>query len=372
MAVTTDVSLLQSAWDDSLAATMSESEQLVYRSNLLGSDLRITNFGGGNTSAKITETDPLTGEAVEVLWVKGSGGDLGTIRLEGFSTLYMDRLNALKGIYRGPEHEDEMVGYLPHCTFNLNGRAASIDTPLHAFVEYKHVDHMHPDAVIAIAASSDSKTLTEEIYGSEIGWLPWRRPGFELGLWIGRFAEEHPEAKGVVLAGHGLFTWAATSREVYELTLDVINRAIAWFDEKTAGEVVFGGARHTALAGDQRRAIAARLMPAIRGRIGKAESKVGHFDDGPAVLEFVNSGPSTRWPPSAPVARIISSAPRSGPSSFPSTRPHPTSKRRSRTSARRSPSIATIMRPITIAAATTTARRCAIRTRSSTWCRASA
>ena len=169
MAVNADESLLQSAWDDSLAATMSESEQLLYRSNLLGSDLRITNFGGGNTSAKLAETDPLTGEAVEVLWVKGSGGDLGTIRLQGFSTLYMDRLNALKGIYRGPEHEDEMVGYLPHCTFNLNGRAASIDTPLHAFVQYKHVEHMHPDAVIAIAASRDSKALTEEIYGNEIG-----------------------------------------------------------------------------------------------------------------------------------------------------------------------------------------------------------
>ncbi len=289
MAANADVSLLASLWDDRLAATMSESEQLLYRSNLLGSDLRITNFGGGNTSAKITETDPLTGEAVEVLWVKGSGGDLGTIRMDGFSTLYMDRLDALKGIYRGPDHEDEMVGYLPHCTFNLNSRAASIDTPLHAFVPHKHVDHMHPDAVIAIAASKDSKTLTQEIFGGEIGWLPWKRPGFELGLWIGRFAEENPEAKGVVLAGHGLFTWAATSKEVYELTLDVINRAIVWFAGKTAGRVAFGGARHTALAADQRRAIAAKLMPAIRGRIGGAESKVGHFDDSAAVLEFVNS-----------------------------------------------------------------------------------
>jgi rhamnulose-1-phosphate aldolase/alcohol dehydrogenase len=284
-----DVSLLASQWDDRLAATMSESEQLLYRSNLLGSDLRITNFGGGNTSAKIEETDPLTGETVRVLWVKGSGGDLGTIRMDGFSTLYMDRLEALKGLYRGPDREDEMVGYLPHCTFNLNARAASIDTPLHAFVPRRHVDHMHPDAVIAIAASKESKRLTEEIYGSEIGWLPWRRPGFELGLWIGRFAEENPQAKGVILAGHGLFTWGATSKEVYELTLDVINRAIVWFAGKTAGRPVVGGGRHTALAGHERRAIAARLMPAIRGRIGKAEAKVGHFDDSPAVLEFVNS-----------------------------------------------------------------------------------
>lgn len=289
MAANADVSLLASLWDDSLAETMSESEQLLYRSNLLGSDLRITNFGGGNTSAKIEETDPLTGETVQVLWVKGSGGDLGTIRMDGFSTLYMDRLEALKGIYRGPDHEDEMVGYLPHCTFNLNARAASIDTPLHAFVPHRHVDHMHPDAVIAIAASKDSKQLTEDIFGGEIGWLPWRRPGFELGLWIGRYAEENPQSKGVVLAGHGLFTWAATAKESYEITLDVINRAIAWFADTTADKVIFGGARHTALPAGERRAIAAKLMPAIRGRIGKTESKVGHFDDSPAVLEFVNS-----------------------------------------------------------------------------------
>lgn len=282
-------SLLPSLWDDRLAAGMNESEQLLYRSNLLGSDLRITNFGGGNTSAKIEERDPLTGETVQVLWVKGSGGDLGTIRLEGFATLYMERLEALKGLYRGPDHEDEMVGYLPHCTFNLNPRAASIDTPLHAFVPHRHVDHMHPDAVIAIAASTDSRQLTEEIFGGEIGWLPWRRPGFELGLWIGRFARENPTAKGVVLAGHGLFTWGATSKESYETTLDVINRAITWFGDTTSEKVAFGGAKCIALPGDERRAIAARLMPAIRGQIGGTEGKVGHFDDSAAILEFVNS-----------------------------------------------------------------------------------
>lgn len=289
MSTRNDPSLLASLWDDRLAATMSESEQLQYRSNLLGSDLRITNFGGGNTSAKIEETDPLTGESVAVLWVKGSGGDLGTIGMDGFSTLYMDRLEALKGLYAGPDREDEMVGYLPHCTFNLNPRAASIDTPLHAFVPHRHVDHMHPDAVIAIAASEDSKRLTAEIFGAEIGWLPWRRPGFELGLWIGRFAEENPTAKGVVLAGHGLFTWGATAKESYEVTLDVINRAIAWFDVATAGKAPFGGARYTALPAEARRAVAARLMPAIRGQIGRTEAKVGHFDDGPAVMAFVNS-----------------------------------------------------------------------------------
>jgi rhamnulose-1-phosphate aldolase/alcohol dehydrogenase len=284
-----DSLLLASLWDDDRAAAMSESEQLQYRSNLLGSDLRITNFGGGNTSAKIEETDPLTGETVTVLWVKGSGGDLGTIRRDGFSTLYMDRLDALKGLYRGPDREDEMVGYLPHCTFNLNPRAASIDTPLHAFVPHRHVDHMHPDAVIAIAASQDSRRLTEEIFGGEIGWLPWRRPGFELGLWIGRFAEENPAAKGVVLGGHGLFTWGATAKESYEVTLDIINRAIAWFARTTGETAAFGGARHASLPAGERRAIAARLMPAIRGQIGGIERKIGHFDDSPAVMEFVNA-----------------------------------------------------------------------------------
>ena len=289
MVEATEGLLLKSLWDDGRAKDMSEAEKLLYRSNLLGSDLRITNFGGGNTSAKITETDPLSGESVDVLWVKGSGGDLGTIAMNGFATLYLERLEALKGIYRGPDHEDEMVGYLPHCTFNLNSRAASIDTPLHAFVPYKHVDHMHPDAVIAIAASEDSKALTRDIYGDEIGWLPWKRPGFELGLWIGKFAAENPSAKGVVLAGHGLFTWADDAKACYELTLDVINRAIAWFDTRLGSAEAFSGVRHQALDPADRRAVAAKLMPAIRGLIGKDENKVGHFDDSPAVLEFVNS-----------------------------------------------------------------------------------
>ena len=201
-------SRLANLWDAGKARTLSEPERLLYRSNLLGSDLRITNFGGGNTSAKVMQRDPLSGLEVEVLWVKGSGGDLGSMKLDGFATLYMSKLEQLKQLYRGPEHEDEMVGYLPHCTFNLNPRAASIDTPLHAYVPYKHVDHMHPDAVIAIAATSRSRHLTAEVFGGKIGWLPWQRPGFDLGLKIGAFAKEHPEAQGVVLAGHGLFTWA--------------------------------------------------------------------------------------------------------------------------------------------------------------------
>jgi rhamnulose-1-phosphate aldolase/alcohol dehydrogenase len=268
---------------------MSEPELLLYRSNLLGSDKRITNFGGGNTSAKVSETDPLTGEAVTVLWVKGSGGDLGSMKLDGFATLYQAKLDALHRIYRGLEFEDEMVGYLPHCTFDLNPRAASIDTPLHAYVPRKHVDHMHPDAVIALAATPNSKELTKLVYSDEIGWLPWKRPGFELGLWLSKFASENPQAKGVVLESHGLFTWADSAKECYELTVAIINKAIAWLDKETAGKSAFGGAVTTSLDAEKRRAVAAALMPEIRGRIGKSESKVGHFDDQPAVLDFVNS-----------------------------------------------------------------------------------
>jgi rhamnulose-1-phosphate aldolase/alcohol dehydrogenase len=266
-----------------------DPERLVYRSNLLGSDKRVTNYGGGNTSSKITEKDPLTGEVVEVLWVKGSGGDVGTIKLDGFATLYMDKLRALRGLYRGLEHEDEMVGYLPHATFNLNPRAASIDTPLHAYVPHDFVDHMHPDAIIAIAASADSKKLTQEIFGDEIGWLPWKKPGFELGLWLGKFCEENPKAKGVVLESHGLFTWGDTPRECYEQTIKTINQAIAWFEQKTTGKPAFGGEAVKPLPATERRAIAAKLMPRIRGLISAERKKLGHFDDSDAVLEFVSS-----------------------------------------------------------------------------------
>ncbi|MEJ1992632.1 MAG: bifunctional rhamnulose-1-phosphate aldolase/short-chain dehydrogenase [Maritimibacter sp.] len=280
---------LLNAWDDARAASMSESEKLLYRSNLLGSDKRITNYGGGNTSAKVMEKDPVSGADVEVLWVKGSGGDVGSMKLDGFATLYMDKLNALKGLYRGLEFEDEMVGYLPHCTFNLNPRAASIDTPLHAYVPKKHVDHMHPDAVIAIAAAENSRELTAEIYGSDIGWLPWKRPGYELGLWLEKFCLENPDAKGVVLESHGLFTWADDAKDCYELTLEVIQKAMDWFAAKTEGVAAFGGAIHASLAANERRAVAARLMPAIRGMVSGAQHMVGHFDDGDAVLDFVNA-----------------------------------------------------------------------------------
>ncbi|MBN9045586.1 MAG: bifunctional rhamnulose-1-phosphate aldolase/short-chain dehydrogenase [Rhizobiales bacterium] len=281
--------LLENRWDDARAAALDEPGKLLYRSNLLGSDKRITNYGGGNTSAKVSEADPLTGEKVQVLWVKGSGGDVGTIKLDGFATLYQDKLEALKGIYRGVEDEDRMVGFLPHCTFNLNPRAASIDTPLHGFVPFTHVDHMHPDAIIAIAASENSRELTQEIFGDEIGWLPWRRPGFQLGLDLEAFVKANPQAKGVVLESHGLFTWANDAKTCYETTLAVINKAIEWLDARTAGRPAFGGAVAQSLDAAQRRAVAARLMPEIRGLIGRDERKLGHFDDQDAVLEFVNS-----------------------------------------------------------------------------------
>ncbi|WP_435258256.1 bifunctional rhamnulose-1-phosphate aldolase/short-chain dehydrogenase [Thioclava sp. FR2] len=280
---------LENLWDDARASGMSESEKLLYRSNLLGSDKRVTNFGGGNTSAKVMERDPLTGQLVEVLWVKGSGGDIGSMKMDGFSTLYMDKLHALKGMYRGVAHEDEMVGYLPHCTFNLNPRAASIDTPLHAYVPRKHVDHVHSDAIIAIAASVNSRALTAEIFGNEIGWLPWKKPGYELGLWLEKLAKENPQMRGAVLEGHGLFTWADDAKDCYLTTLEIINKASDWLAAKSAAKSAFGGQKLPALPADQRRDVASRLMPLIRGLISKDRHKVGHFDDSPAVLEFVGS-----------------------------------------------------------------------------------
>ncbi len=289
MTASTDSPLLASRWDEAHAATLTPPELLLYRSNLLGSDQRITNFGGGNTSAKLIMPDPLTGEPVEVLWVKGSGGDLGSMKLDGFATLYLDKLVALKKLYRGPDHEDEMVGYLPHCTFNLNPRAASIDTPLHGFLPDKYVDHVHPDAVIAIAAARNSRELTLEIWSETIGWLPWRRPGFELGLTLEKFAQKNPHAVGVVLESHGLFTWGSSDRACYETTIATINKGIAWLAEHTRGKPVFGGGFPASPDPGKRRETAARLMPEIRGLIGEDERKVGHFDDSPAVMEFVNS-----------------------------------------------------------------------------------
>jgi rhamnulose-1-phosphate aldolase/alcohol dehydrogenase len=290
---------IENRWDDAHAAKLSPSELLLYRSNLLGSDKRITNFGGGNTSAKIKEKDPLTGQEVDVLWVKGSGGDLGTMKLDGFSTLYMEKFLSLEKFYRSPseggaDNDAIMVPLYSHSAFNLNPRAASIDTPLHGLISHAHVDHMHPDALIAIAASSDSQRLTEEIFGGEIGWLPWIRPGYDLGLKLRELTKKNPKLKGAVLEAHGLFTWADTSKACYENTLDIINKATAWLTEHSKGKRPFGGVAVPALTIDRRREIAAGIMPTIRGLISAnvrddvgAHPKVGHFDDSETVLDFV-------------------------------------------------------------------------------------
>jgi rhamnulose-1-phosphate aldolase/alcohol dehydrogenase len=285
---------IENRWDDAFAANLSPAELLLYRSNLLGGDKRVTNFGGGNTSAKIHEKDPLTGEPVDVLWVKGSGGDLGTMKLDGFSTLYLDKFRGLEKFYRtGTDNDAVMVPLYAHSAFNLNPRAASIDTPLHGLIDRAHVDHMHPDALIAIAASADSKKLTEDIFGGEIGWLPWIRPGYELGLKLRELTQKNPKLKGAVLEAHGLFTWADTSKACYVNTLDIINRATAWLNEKSRGKRPFGAVATPALTIDRRREIAAGIMPTIRGTISAAAEgttqtlKVGHFDDSETVLDFV-------------------------------------------------------------------------------------
>jgi rhamnulose-1-phosphate aldolase/alcohol dehydrogenase len=280
--------MLENQWNKERAAGLTEEDRLVYRSNLLGSDLRITNYGGGNTSAKIEMPDPLTGEPVTVLWVKGSGGDLGSMGRDGFSTLYQDKLLSLERRYRGREHEDEMVGYLPHCTFNNNPRAASIDTPLHAYLPFLHVDHMHPDSVIAIAAATDGERLTEAAFEGQIGWLPWQRPGFDLALRMRDAVAKNPHWRGIVLGGHGLVTWGDNSQACYLNTLEIIQRAESWL-ARSDQSVAFGTPRVEARPSDQRREIAAGLMPTLRGRIGEQQAKVGHFDDSDAVLEFVGS-----------------------------------------------------------------------------------
>jgi rhamnulose-1-phosphate aldolase/alcohol dehydrogenase len=278
-------------WNQDHAAKLDQPNLLLYRSNLLGSDLRITNYGGGNTSAKIDQKDLLTGKDVSVLWVKGSGGDVGSMKLDGFSTLYMDKLNALQGIYRGPEFEDEMVGYLPHCTFNLNPRAASIDTPLHAYLPFAHVDHMHPDSVIAIAAMANSEAITKEAFGGTIGWLPWRRPGYELGLQLQRYVAANPGLKGLVLGGHGLFTWGDDSRSCYENTVAVIEQAQTWLATQAQARkaVPFGGAKVTALDAAAQDEVLARVLPVLRGQASQSGHKLLHVDRQGVVMEFVNS-----------------------------------------------------------------------------------
>lgn len=283
-------------WDAAYAATLDPVARLVYRSNLLGSDQRITNTGGGNTSAKITERDPLTAAPVEVLWVKGSGGDLRTSTRANFASLELRKLRELRTMYlrdpaRGPKTaiEDAMVDLYPHCTFNLNPRASSIDTPLHAFIPYRHVDHMHPNAVIAIAASRDGERLTREIYGDEVIWMPWQRPGFDLGLKLEQICREHPQAKGVILGGHGLINWADDDQECYERTLDLIERAARYIEAHDRGEATFGGTRYDALPFEQRRSVLAAILPWLRGQISQQRRFIATIQDDATTLRFVNS-----------------------------------------------------------------------------------
>lgn len=224
-------------WDEKVAAELDgkEVDLLIYRSNVLGADLRITNYGGGNTSCKTMESDPLTKEEVEVMWVKGSGGDIGTLKKSGLAGLYVDKLRALKGIYRGIEFEDEMVGLFNHCIYDLDSKAPSIDTPLHAFLPFKHIDHLHPDAAIAIAASKNGKEITQELWDGQISWVPWQRPGFDLGLQLKQSLDENPGIRGIMLGGHGLFTWGDTAYECYMNSLEVIETASEYL-EKNYGQ----------------------------------------------------------------------------------------------------------------------------------------
>ncbi len=283
-------------WDDAVADALDPVERLVYRSNLLGSDWRITNTGGGNTSSKLTETDPITGEPVEVLWVKGSGGDLRTSTRANFASLYQDQVMALQEVYaRFPERglkspaEDAMVAMYPHTTFDLNPRAPSIDTPLHSFIPYKHVDHMHPVAVIALATAAGGPEMTKKVYGDEVVWVDWMRPGFELGLEMQRVCREHPEAKGILMGGHGLINWADDDKACYQLTLRLIDQAAAFLAQYDTGQAVFGGARVEPLADDARDALLIDVLPWLRGQLSSQQRMIATVEASPNVLDFVCS-----------------------------------------------------------------------------------
>ncbi len=287
-------------WDDAKAAELGRDEValLVYRSNLLGADLRLTNYGGGNTSCKVMAKDPLTGKGVEVMWVKGSGGDLGTMKRNGLAALYADRLRSLTNVYRGIEFEDEMVELFNHCIYDLASKAPSIDTPLHGFLPFKHIDHLHPDAAIAIAAAKDGKKITHELFNGTIGWVEWQRPGFDLGLKLKQCLDENPGIRGIMLGSHGLFTWGDTAYESYINTLEVIEKCAQYLEDnigKTAP--VFGGQVLQSLSKENRLQKAAQLAPVLRGLCSEAVVKnnpsgggmIGHFTDDDRVLEFINS-----------------------------------------------------------------------------------
>ncbi|MHA6247372.1 bifunctional aldolase/short-chain dehydrogenase [Pontibacter sp. CAU 1760] len=287
-------------WDEAEAAKLAGDEVglLIYRSNLLGADLRLTNYGGGNTSCKAMAKDPLTGQETEVMWVKGSGGDLGTLKRSGLAALYVDRLRSLKHVYRGIEHEDEMVALFNHSIFDLSSKAPSIDTPLHGFLPFKHIDHLHPDAAIAIAAAKDGKKITAELFEGTIGWVDWQRPGFDLGLQLRQCLDENPGIRGIMLGSHGLFTWGDTAYESYVNTLEVIERCAAYLEQHYGRKgPVFGGAKIQSLGEADRKKQAAALAPVLRGFCSSERHMVGHFTDDARVLEFINSNDLERLAP---------------------------------------------------------------------------
>lgn len=287
-------------WNDQKAAELGNDQValFLYRSNILGADLRITNYGGGNTSCKTIEKDPLTGQETEVMWVKGSGGDIGTLTRSGIAGLYCERLRSLKSVYRGLEFEDEMVALFNHCIFDLNSKAPSIDTPLHGLLPFKHIDHLHPDALIAVAAAKDSEAVTKEIWGDTMGWVPWQRPGFDLALNLEKCLNENPKIRGIVLGGHGLFTWGDTSKECYINSLEVIEMAAEFIEsKKKAAPNVFGGQKIDSLAVADRKTKAAALIPVLRGMCSSEQKMVGHFTDDDVVLEFINSNALERLAP---------------------------------------------------------------------------
>jgi rhamnulose-1-phosphate aldolase/alcohol dehydrogenase len=288
-------------WDDAKAAALAgnEVDLFIYRSNILGADLRITNYGGGNTSVKIQDKDPLTGSETEVMWIKGSGGDIGTLKKSGCAALYMERLLSLTTVYRGLKHEDEMVELFNHCIFDLSSKAPSIDTPLHGFLPFKHIDHLHPDAAIAIAASKDGEQITKDLFGGQIGWVGWQRPGFDLGLQLKACLDEATsrgvQLRGIMLGSHGLFTWGDTSYECYLNTLEVIEKCAEYIESKTGS--VFGGARISSFSAEERSAKAAALAPVLRGFCSSHVQMVGHFSDDERVLQFINSNDLDRLAP---------------------------------------------------------------------------
>ncbi|MBN8789937.1 MAG: bifunctional aldolase/short-chain dehydrogenase [Terrimonas sp.] len=286
-------------WEESKAAELAGDEValLIYRSNLLGADLRLTNYGGGNTSCKVISKDPLTGTETEVMWVKGSGGDLGTLKKSGLAALYVDRLRSLKNVYRGLQYEDEMVELFNHCIFDLASKAPSIDTPLHGFLPFKHIDHLHPDAAIAIAAAKDGKRITKELFNGKLGWVEWRKPGFELGLELKKCLDENPGIRGIMLGSHGLFTWGDTAYESYVNTLEVIEACADYLEKNMKGKTAFGGAKIQSLPENERLDKAAALAPVLRGFCSSKTNMIGHFTDDDRVLEFINSNDLDRLAP---------------------------------------------------------------------------